>query len=47
MLLAARNVGWSDWGDPDRIVRTLRRFDRRPAWLPAYAMAQWQAPAGA
>jgi len=45
MLLAARNVGWSDWGDPDRIVRTLRRFDRRPAWLPAYAMAQWHAPA--
>ncbi len=47
MMLAARNVGWSDWGDPDRIVRTRRRFDRRPTWLPAYAMAQWQAPAGA
>jgi mannose-1-phosphate guanylyltransferase len=37
VLLAARGVCWSDWGDPDRIVHTLRRFDRRPSWLPAYA----------
>lgn len=44
-VLAARGVGWSDWGDPDRIVRTLRRFDRRPSWLPAYARAQAQAAA--
>jgi len=34
-----RAVYWSDWGDPQRILRTLRRFDRRPAWLPAYARA--------
>ena len=40
MVLAARDVTWSDWGDPDRIVRTLHRFDRRPSWLPAYAEAQ-------
>jgi mannose-1-phosphate guanylyltransferase len=49
MVLAARNIYWSDWGDPERIVRTLRRFERRPAWLPAYARAQagtngWGAP---
>jgi mannose-1-phosphate guanylyltransferase len=37
VLLAARGVCWSDWGDPERIVQTLRRFDRRPSWLPAYA----------
>jgi mannose-1-phosphate guanylyltransferase len=43
IVLAARGVVWSDWGDPDRIVRTLRRFDRRPGWLPAYARAQAQA----
>ncbi len=39
MVLAARGVTWSDWGDAGRIVRTLGRFDRRPAWLPAGATA--------
>ncbi len=43
MVLAARGVCWSDWGDPDRIVRTLRRLDRHPSWLAAYAQAQAQA----
>ncbi len=37
MVLAARGMSWCDWGDPDRIVRSLRRFDRQPAWLPFYA----------
>ena len=45
MMLAARGVSWSDWGDPDRIVRTLCRFDRHPSWLPAYARARAQAGA--
>jgi mannose-1-phosphate guanylyltransferase len=40
LLQAVRNVYWSDWGDPERIVRTVRRFTRRPTWLPAYALAQ-------
>ena len=40
LVLAARGVAWSDWGDPARIIHTLRRYDRRPAWLPAYARAQ-------
>ncbi len=35
-VLAARGVCWSDWGDPERIMSTLRRFDRRPCWLPGY-----------
>jgi mannose-1-phosphate guanylyltransferase len=43
MVLAARGVCWSDWGDPDRILRTLRRFDQRPGWLPQYARARAQA----
>ena len=45
LVLAARGVGWSDWGDPDRILRTLRRFDRRPNWLPAYVQGSAQAAA--
>ena len=40
MVLVARGLCWSDWGDPDRIVRTLERFDQRPRWLPAYARVQ-------
>jgi mannose-1-phosphate guanylyltransferase len=39
LVLPMRAVYWSDWGDPQRILRTLRHFDRRPAWLPAYARA--------
>lgn len=37
LVLAARGVSWSDWGEADRIVRTLRRYNRRPKWLQAYA----------
>jgi mannose-1-phosphate guanylyltransferase len=37
LVLAARDVYWSDWGDPHRVMRTLHRFNRRPQWLPAYA----------
>jgi mannose-1-phosphate guanylyltransferase len=37
LTLAARNVYWSDWGDPERILHTLSLFDRRPHWLPRYA----------
>lgn len=39
-VLAARGISWCDWGDPDRILRSLRRFDRQPAWLPVNARAQ-------
>ena len=37
LVLPARGIYWSDWGDAQRILRTLRRFDRRPGWLPVYA----------
>ncbi len=39
LVLPARSIFWSDWGDPDRIVATVRRFHRRPVWLPTYAPA--------
>ena len=39
LALSVRAVYWSDWGDPRRILRTLQRIDRRPAWLPVYARA--------
>lgn len=39
LVLAARGMSWCDWGDPARILRTLRRFGRRPTWLPVYAQA--------
>ena len=45
-VLAARGIGWSDCGEPGHIVRTLRRFDLRPRWLPAPAVAQAHARAG-
>jgi mannose-1-phosphate guanylyltransferase len=40
LVLAARGISWCDWGDPDRIIHSLRRFDRQPAWLPVYARTQ-------
>ncbi len=39
-VLAARGITWCDWGDPDRIIHSLRRFDRQPAWLPVYPRIQ-------
>jgi mannose-1-phosphate guanylyltransferase len=43
MVLGVRGVYWSDWGDPNRIVRTLHRFNLRPSWLPAYLQTEAQA----
>lgn len=37
LVLPARGIYWSDWGDPGRIVTTVRRFNWRPAWLLTYA----------
>jgi mannose-1-phosphate guanylyltransferase len=47
LTMPVRGVYWSDWGDPQRILRTLRRFDRRPAWLPNYARTLAQGAEGA
>jgi mannose-1-phosphate guanylyltransferase len=35
LVRAARGVTWCDWGDPERIVRTVHQLDRQPSWLPA------------
>jgi len=35
-VLATRGVFWSDWGAPERIVRTLRQLNKYPEWLLAY-----------
>ncbi len=45
MVLAVRGLGWSDWGDAERILGSLRRFNRRPGWLPADAQGRAQAGA--
>ncbi len=37
LTLPVRGVCWSDWGNPERILRTLEQFGRRPGWLPAYS----------
>lgn len=34
---AARGITWCDWGDPGRIIRSLRRINNHPVWLPVYA----------
>jgi mannose-1-phosphate guanylyltransferase len=45
LVLAARGIYWSDWGEPERVIRTLARFDRFPPWLPRYARLRTAAPA--
>ncbi len=35
-VLPVRGVLWSDWGTPDRVVRTLLRINAAPRWLPAW-----------
>jgi mannose-1-phosphate guanylyltransferase len=37
LVRAARGVAWCDWGDPARIIRTVRQFDRQPRWLSMFA----------
>lgn len=37
LVRAARGVTWCDWGDPERILRTIHQFDRQPSWLPRLA----------
>ena len=42
VVLRIRDVLWSDWGTPDRVVRTLRRIGMSPDWL-----GTWPAPSEA
>jgi len=36
LVLPVQGVHWSDWGTPDRVVRTLHRIGSTPPWLPAW-----------
>ena len=36
-MIPAKDVFWSDWGEPDRILQTVRQFGLRPRWLPVEA----------
>jgi mannose-1-phosphate guanylyltransferase len=33
LVIRAKNVGWSDWGTPSRVLASLSRNGRRPGWL--------------
>ena len=37
VVLRIRDVLWSDWGTPDRVVRTLRRIGMSPDWLETWS----------
>ena len=37
VVLPVHGVLWSDWGTPERVVRTLRRIGASPRWLEAWA----------
>jgi mannose-1-phosphate guanylyltransferase len=45
LVLAVRGIYWSDWGEPERVIQTLARFDRFPPWLPRYARLRTAPPA--
>ena len=44
VMVRAHATGWSDWGTPEAIVRTLATPDRRPPWWARLALSG--APAG-
>jgi mannose-1-phosphate guanylyltransferase len=37
VVLPVHGVLWSDWGTPERVVRTLRRIGASPRWLEAWS----------
>lgn len=37
LVMRVRNVGWSDWGEPERVIGTLNSLGVRPQWLQALA----------
>ena len=36
-VLRVADVGWSDWGEPQRVLGTLENLGLRPDWMPALA----------
>lgn len=41
-VMGLRGVLWSDWGRPERIVETLERIGRKPAFPAQCVMPSWQ-----
>jgi mannose-1-phosphate guanylyltransferase len=39
-LMTLENVHWSDWGRPERIIHTLERIGKMPAWRAGEAVAR-------
>jgi mannose-1-phosphate guanylyltransferase len=37
LVMRVRNVGWSDWGEPERVIGTLNTLGVQPQWLQALA----------
>lgn len=37
LVLRVGNVGWSDWGEPQRVIGTLNGLGVKPAWMQALA----------
>jgi len=38
------DVQWSDLGEPERLIDTLRTLTNRPAWLEDFAWVPWKLP---
>jgi hypothetical protein len=39
VTVRVKSVEWSDWGHPQRVVASLRRDGREPAWLTRVELA--------
>lgn len=37
LVMRVSNVGWSDWGEPERVIGTLNSIGVQPRWLQAIA----------
>jgi hypothetical protein len=39
VTVRVKGVDWSDWGNVDRVVKSLARARRRPSWLERVELA--------
>lgn len=37
LVMRVRNVGWSDWGEPERVIGTIKNLGITPQWINAFA----------
>jgi hypothetical protein len=38
--MRVKGVGWSDWGNPQRVLASLARTGVRPAWIDRVRLAE-------